>query len=270
MVYTCGTCSKEFYTGIQARNQHCAALLHELPCYECDGCDEFFDDEDDRRNHMDYHGHWGIHSSGCRVCYNRFPGITERDQHEIEIHQYCAECLRFFESPNNIQQHLNSARHRSSTVSCPFCGEIRGTASGLAHHVEHSACPKAPLDRDKLFRVIRAHDPDGCIANQTLEWEGTKSYEATMHAWNEDCKAFQCYLCHSLYKSLPSLNQHLSSPTHQQTLYHCPNQFICKKEFRVLASLLNHLESESCSYMRFQTVQKRVHHVIKPGRMIEL
>ncbi|KAH8736377.1 hypothetical protein BGZ61DRAFT_94103 [Ilyonectria robusta] len=266
-MFTCGTCWRVFHAGWQARDQHCDATGHRRPKFECDTCDNYFDDEEDRRNHMDYRNHWFDDAPECRLCNSRFPTAGERNSHEVADHHYCAECQREFQSRNNLQQHMNSARHRSTNIKCPFCSRECGTATGLTHHLERGACPNAPLDRDKLYRVIRERDPSGVISNRALEWHGVKTFEASEKAWNRGCQAYECYLCHRLFDALPSLNAHLSSPRHQQNLYHCPGRS-CSKEFTTLAALVNHLESESCGFMRFQAVQTGINNLVSSNRLI--
>ncbi|CAM1511829.1 Fc.00g093420.m01.CDS01 [Cosmosporella sp. VM-42] len=205
MVFRCGTCWRSFYAGWRARDQHCEVVGHARPEFECDTCDEYFDDEHDRREHMDDEAHW--------------------DQDAVE---------------------------------CMYCDLM---------FLERGACPRAPLDRDKLYRVIRQYDSNSTISKNLLEWEGTRTYEATGRAWNAHCEAYECYICHSLFLSLTSLNQHLASPKHQQALYHCPNPS-CRKDFSTLGGAVNHWESESCGFMRFQAVQKNVQRIVNPSRMI--
>ena len=74
-----------------------------------------------------------------------------------------------------------------------------------------------------------------------------------------------CAIAH--FNTSHALNQHLNSSAHQQKLYHCPNSR-CGKEFVALAGLFNHLESESCSFMRFDNVQKQVGNVLGGNRLI--
>ncbi|KAH7134205.1 hypothetical protein EDB81DRAFT_93278 [Dactylonectria macrodidyma] len=270
---TCGTCWREFNAGydggFKARNSHCQALGHSFPDFECDTCDEYFDDEDDRREHMDFYGHWPDDAPECHMCYDRFSNKTERKDHEHREHLYCAECDREFNNWNNIQQHLNSSRHRGSVIECPFCKKTCGTATGLTHHLERGSCPKAPLDRDRLYRAVRERDPQGIISNKTIEWYGEKTFEASGKSWNSKFEAYECYLCHQLFNALHSLNSHLTSPRHQQNLYHCPGR-PCRKEFTTLAGLVNHLESESCGYMRFQAVQSGIRHLVSSNRRITM
>lgn len=40
-------------------------------------------------------------------------------------------------------------------------------------------------------------------------------------------------------------------------VYHCPGR-MCTKEFRALAALFSHLESETCGAVRFDVVQRNV------------
>ncbi|KAG5658575.1 hypothetical protein KAF25_010756 [Fusarium avenaceum] len=149
----------------------------------------------------------------------------------------------------------------------PFCRKDYQTTTGIIHHLERGCCPKAPLDRNKLYQEIRRRDPDGFISNKFLEWHGAVSYEATALAYNPKYGQYECYICHDLFRHLSSLNQHLDSPRHQQNLYHCPNRS-CLKEFTTLADLINHLESESCRFMRFEAVQNSIRGLVSSNRLI--
>ncbi|KAF4988420.1 hypothetical protein FDECE_15061 [Fusarium decemcellulare] len=241
---------------------------HSPPAFECDTCSFYFDDEYDRREHMNMENHWSIDSPECALCYFRAPTASEVKQHEIGQHNYCAECNREFQSLHNIQQHLNSWRHRPSEVICPFCLKACGTATGSVHHLERGNCPRAPLNRDKLYQSIRARDPNHVISNKALEWYGEKSFNVDpKDAWNSTREAFECYLCHRLFGSLYSLKSHLESPKHQQNLYHCANRS-CGRQFTTLAALINHLESETCKFIRFQQMQSNIQHIVASNRII--
>ena len=54
----------------------------------------------------------------------------------------------------------------------------------------------------------------------------------------------------------------------QKALYHCPNRS-CDREFKVFTSLINHLESESCGFIRFQAVQKKLGDIVSSKRRIQ-
>jgi hypothetical protein len=52
---------------------------------------------------------------------------------------------------------------------------------------------------------------------------------------------------------LRGLNQHLSSGAHDQDNYHCPK---CRRKYRLLSGLVQHVESESCGILKFHAVQQ--------------
>ncbi|EGE08694.1 hypothetical protein TEQG_07653 [Trichophyton equinum CBS 127.97] len=156
----------------------------------------------------------------------------------------------------DMRRRKPSRVHVGNGVKCPFCQTGYATASGLAHHLERAACPNAPyMNRKPFFRksvnVIRM----GALPS------------SNSNAFNGS--SWQCYLCTSCFRSRQGLNQHLNSPVHKQNVYRCPNQrSLCGKEFATLAALFNHLESESCSVVRFETVQRGVNNMILRGKMI--
>lgn len=165
-------------------------------------------------------------------------------------------------------QHLNSKTHRGSSITCPFCNTRFTTASGLSHHLERGACPRAPsLNRETIYRMVRARDPGGLITRKTIGWkdEENATYQASSQTWNGS--RYECYLCHRGFKQLSGLNQHLESSVHKQQVYRCPNRQ-CFKNFATLAGLFNHLESESCHFIRFERVQRSVEAVFNSGRVI--
>ncbi|CAI4211291.1 unnamed protein product [Parascedosporium putredinis] len=162
--------------------------------------------------------------------------------------------------------HLNSRVHKGDQIGCPFCEKGFTAATGLTHHLEKGSCPNAPgLSRDKVYEIVRSRDPQGAISKNLLGWYGSVEYAATERSWNGD--AYECYICHREFNQLNSLNQHLSSPTHQQSLYHCPNT-ACRMDFKNLAAMINHLESESCGFMRFDAVQRTMGNLISSNRLL--
>jgi hypothetical protein len=74
-------------------------------------------------------------------------------------------------------------------------------------------------------------------------------------------------VCHKAFRELKSLNAHVNSPAHKQKVYHCPGRG-CAKDFRALAALFNHLESEACGAVRFEAVQRNVGVFLGGGRAI--
>jgi hypothetical protein len=135
----------------------------------------------------------------------------------------------------------------------------------VAHHLETGSCPRAAnLNRDTILTEIRRRDPNHMITKKLLTYEPSSEITITDHCWNGH--GFECYICHREFGSARALQQHVNSPTHKQKVYHCPGR--CTKEFVSLAALFNHLESESCGAMRFETVQRNVSNFLTGRRMI--
>ncbi|KAI2616809.1 hypothetical protein GGR54DRAFT_222853 [Hypoxylon sp. NC1633] len=264
MDWTCGTCALTFDT-LRARRRHMRHLNHSIPEHECETCPRFFRSRSRVVAHMNAKNHWPYE---CEICCETWPSDEERREHEVEDHYYCYDCDREFRNLNGIKMHLNSRIHRGLDTECPFCKRGFATATGLAHHLERGSCPSAPfLNRDEVYKLVRAKDPSGFISKKLIGWKGSPEYQATSRAWNG--WAYECYLCHRDFSTLHSLNQHLSSPTHQQSLYHCPNRHGCDRDFATLAALMNHLESESCGYTKFENVQNCVKDIVSSARRIK-
>ncbi|KAI1401163.1 hypothetical protein F4819DRAFT_336613 [Hypoxylon fuscum] len=236
MSWQCDTCNRRFGTW-RSREQHLDALGHERLDYDCHCCDDFFASLQDRR------------------------------AHEVSEHFRCADCKRTFANQNSLKMHLNSRTHRGSSMTCPFCKTGFATATGVAHHLEGSHCSRASsLNRDVVYNIVRSKDPTGIISKKLIGWHGSSTYEATDQTWNGS--AFECYFCHRTFSKLSGLNQHLTSPIHQQALYHCPNRNACGREFKSIAAIMNHLESESCAFTRFENVQKSFSDLISADRRL--
>lgn len=160
--------------------------------------------------------------------------------------------------------------HRGKNICCPFCQVSYTTAGGLSHHLERGACPRAPrLNRESIFRLVRQRDPSGIISNKQIGWvdEVTVEYSVTDRAYNG--YGWECYLCHRIFNLRQGLTAHINSPVHKEILYHCPNtRGTCGKQFTTLAAMFNHLESETCSFMRFEKVQERVQNVFMGNQLI--
>ncbi|WDK14846.1 hypothetical protein CGRA01v4_06127 [Colletotrichum graminicola] len=273
MAFACGTCWRTWSTRT-ARDQHVAAKSHQVPNYECESCDRYFNSQRSVEQHMDALGHWADsasdepqHYCDFDACSEVFDNEEDLRQHEVEEHFYCDPCDRGFQDLNSINMHRNGKQHRGKNASCRFCNASCVTAAGVFQRLEQGAYPKAPLDRMKVYEAVQRSDPNSVLTKRLLEWSTSTSFEATSESWNADTETFDCFLCGSGFARLDSLNQHLQSPKHQQKLYHCPKQS-CRKEFGTLAAVCNHLESGSCNLMSFEAVQETAKRIFDPGRMI--
>ncbi|KAI1104105.1 hypothetical protein F4804DRAFT_308245 [Jackrogersella minutella] len=234
--------------------------------WRCRDCSRRFQAWTSREQHLDALGHDPIDFK-CRSCTRVLQDEEHRGSHEKEEHNYCPDCKRVFVNSNNLKMHLNSRTHRGANLKCPFCKIGFTSATGLAHHLEGGRCSQAKfLDRDTIYRTVRSKDPSGVLTKKLLGWTGSPTYEASDKAW--DGEAWVCYLCRRDFVSLHGLNQHLNSPAHQQALYHCPNRNACGRDFKTLAAVMNHLESESCAFTRFEAVQNTVSDVVSGDRLL--
>jgi Zinc-finger of C2H2 type len=84
---------------------------------------------------------------------------------------------------------------------------------------------------EQLDRLVVRADTNNYITNPVRLLPGPLGrYEppattvtlATERSWNALSMAYECFLCHKTFNSLPWLNQHLQSPVHQDKIYKCP------------------------------------------------
>lgn len=159
-------------------------------------------------------------------------------------------------------QHLNSSTHRPKDVPCPGCEETFVSRSAMVHHLEYGKCPSG-VNRRIVDNAIRQYDRNNVITNPARLLTGgdpsDNTYTATRRAWNGS--AFECYFCHSEFRTLPSLNQHLASPRHQTKNYICPLN-TCRQTFKTLSGLCQHIESEKCGVLRFKGVRRAMDKVL--------
>jgi len=242
MSYVCRPCNRSFKTA-NAYNQHIqnsATHRSEDGEWECEICDRYFATEGALHQH----------------CSN------------AASHPYCVPCRRVFLNENNLNHHMHSKTHMSSSIQCPFCKEDFTTASGVTIHLESGRCSSG-LDRAKINDIVRQLDRRNIITRPMLTMPGydhVKTF-ATERAWNG--YSYQCYLCTRQFSTLGGLNNHIKSPAHEQHIYHCPKRS-CGRTFKVLSGLVQHMESESCGVMRFTQVQQQARNGIQNmvGRMI--
>lgn len=156
------------------------------------------------------------------------------------------------------------------SIACPFCKKSHTTASGVAHHLESGACPRARhVNREVIYNAIRQKDTTGVITMKQIAWndEMNGTFTAGQGTLNRRTGRYECYLCHKDFAQLNGLNQHLNSPIHKQKIYRCFGHG-CRKEFGALAQLFGHLESERCGATRFDVVQRNAASVLTGQRMI--
>ncbi|KAK3496138.1 hypothetical protein B0T13DRAFT_448565 [Neurospora crassa] len=273
MVYLCHTCDESFYDedGLKEHldDYYGHEAAHEYARYGCDTCLAIFNSAAARWQHMNAKGHVGHE---CRVCDNQYRSEQGLIEHEVEDHNYCADCDKIFQNTNNIKQvapqlpHPPRPKHRLSLLPQSFY--YRGRPD---HPPGDEQLPQRSVsNRDTIFEIVRQRDPRGFICKNLISWHGGESkpdrWTCTDSAWNGF--GWACGLCSRVCRTRADLNKHLNSPAHYTVLYHCPNRN-CPSEFKTLASIISHLESESCSFMLFDTVQKRMKQVFTSSHMLE-
>ncbi|KAL9712286.1 hypothetical protein Ac2012v2_005363 [Leucoagaricus gongylophorus] len=191
----------------------------------------------------------------CYSCNRSFVSNSALNNHlsYSSAHNWCFVCSRDFASEQALAQHNASPAHKGKSYKCLFCDNMFKTPSSIAMHIE-SGC-----HRINRHQVTAAAHKLGIIPQISIprRIEGL-SKQPQLVNWfaNENSfngYSYECYLCHSTFKTLDRLNQHLNSPTHDESEFHCPH---CGSEFQLISGLVQHIESESCGIARFQHVAK--------------
>jgi hypothetical protein len=170
------------------------------------------------------------------------------------LHNWCFICSRDFRSESALNQHNNSRVHNPSNILCPLCKKGFKVPSAIALHIESGGCHKK-IDRHKVTAAVHSLKINPVISiSRRIEGPSRPiiTYTATERAYNGT--AYECYLCHRAFRTLPSLNTHLRSPAHDADEFKCPAKK-CGAKFKLISGLIQHIESESCGIARFQQVE---------------
>jgi uncharacterized C2H2 Zn-finger protein len=129
------------------------------------------------------------------------------------------------------------------------------TPSAVAMHVE-SGCHR--ITRHQVtaavhkLKIIPQISIDRLIGDTAKLPTRIIAYSANSSAYNG--YGYECYFCHSTFKTLGRLNQHLSSPTHDGLEFRCPR---CASEFQLISGLVQHIESGCCGIARFNQIVRQ-------------
>lgn len=157
------------------------------------------------------------------------------------------------EAEYSFHQHTSSRVHNGRDFYCPLCSKGFKVPSSIALHIESGACGN--ISRHQVTSAVHSLklsptiSISGRIQNTSRPLTITH-YSASERAFNGT--AYECYLCHSTFRSLSSLNAHLGSPAHDKDQFKCPK---CKVEFKLVSGLIQHIESEKCGVARFKQVE---------------
>lgn len=112
MEFACGTCWKT-WSSWRSRDQHVSDTSHEVPDFECETCDRYFNDKHAVEQHMSALNHWADSPSEesdyssyiCEFdfCDEELDTADDLRNHEINDHLYCDPCDRSFKDLNSIK-----------------------------------------------------------------------------------------------------------------------------------------------------------------------
>ena len=124
-----------------------------------------------------------------------------------------------------------------------------------------SNCRKLPLNRHGVTAAIQALNivPEISLRPAIERQEGITimphpliTYHATEDSFNGN--GYGCSICGKTFSALTPLDAHLNSPAHDKDEFKCPK---CKKKFKLISGLVQHLESGSCALSSIDDVEER-------------
>lgn len=260
--WECGHC-REHLPGRKSLNRHRRSTRH---CF-CGSCNQFFRSTEKLRNHQKA-SH--VDHFRCCECDREFVNETALKQHLRDKKKHiaqpgeqsyvCDKCNRKFLGVSALKQHESSLVHNAiSDLECidAHCNKRFRCPSSFLHHLESGTCV-SKMDRDKLNKLICAHDTDHMISNQRYLWaavdihsessdkisdfeviytpdttssadllsisplalasEGPSSSENAI----EISPKARCWECSKTFTSMYSLEQHRDSAAHAKPTYHFP------------------------------------------------
>ncbi|KIY64138.1 hypothetical protein CYLTODRAFT_402291 [Cylindrobasidium torrendii FP15055 ss-10] len=200
-----------------------------------------------------------VDHSYCSECRRLFFNPVFLQKHMSSKHQWCFECARGFDKSIDLNQHKHSIAHKPRVMKCALCLRMFKEPSSIAHHIESGECTPG-LNRHQVTQTVQAlevkpsiliDDSDDESDSDNASETGSISSVATEDAFNGT--AYECPRCEQTFKTLYSLNLHLSSAAHDDNKFKCPD---CESKFTLLSGLIQHLESESCGAASIKKVEK--------------
>ena len=156
---------------------------------------------------------------------------------------------------------MSSPPDLQEDAKCPFCPRYFSSPSAVAHHIE-SGCHG--ITRHQVTHAVKCLNivPNICIAKSIEGASPTPPttityYVASPSSFNG--RAYACFLCQRMFRSLSSLSDHLNSAAHDANEFKCPK---CKKRFKLISALTQHIESTACKLSSLQQVQNHFQSLI--------
>ena len=129
----------------------------------------------------------------------------------------------------------------ASMPDCGVCGRAFATSHGLIAHTEASHG-----GRGAVHRGVRMWEDARQQAGEltTGKSAGNYAYEVDSDDYDPDYDEWTCSICFRGFNTRRALEQHLNSGVHEESLYQCQG---CAKTFKSLASLNQHVSMTGCS-----------------------
>ena len=139
------------------------------------------------------------------------------------------------------------------TVGCIVCPKKFKSPSAIAQHLESG---KHGINRHQVAAAVKSLNIIPTITLKRIEAPTASSsppaivrFFATPQTFNGF--AFECHICHKMFRSLFSLTAHLNSAAHDDDEFKCPK---CKKPFKLVSALIQHIESGCCRLALFREI----------------
>jgi len=153
----CPDCNLAFKSQ-NALETHRRTEMHASEFICCD-CDISFRDIHALNAHMASRAH-------RKPLPQKLPVNAEKSTAVTIGERTCKKCERTFSSPQALQQHSQSVKHKPlSALKCPVGTNCRGnftSPSALLHHLESGSC-QSGMNRDEIYRMVQLSDQDHTI-----------------------------------------------------------------------------------------------------------
>ena len=186
-----------------------------------------------------------------------YPLKHRRDSPNHRKRKYhCATCNRSFGDQSALNNHTEALHHRGSLKhsKCPFCPAYFSSPSAVAQHIESG---RHGITRHQVTHAVKSLDIVLSICvSQRIEGSSPtppttiEYYVASPSSFNG--RAYACFICRRMFRSLSSLSDHLNSAAHDAKEFKCPK---CKKRFKLVSALTQHIESGACGLAQFHEIQ---------------
>ncbi|KAJ3545284.1 hypothetical protein NMY22_g2502 [Coprinellus aureogranulatus] len=259
-------CDRSFGTQ-KALDDHLEKSNRHRWCFECSTDLDSWDELNQHRESV--HGY-------CGECDECFGSHRQLQQHKIHTHGYCSECdesygtyddlkdhfnsyrahygctedgcTRRFQSPSNLQAHLDSSAHVEARIRCPFCcddNKLFISQAAVAAHIDANGCEE--ITRRRFNELAYECDTRATVVDKDEHPNESISNLSILRILQNARRtgAYHCSYngCGNRFNTLNGLTAHLKSPAHEVLMYKCPE---CSESFKVFSGVHQHIDGGMC------------------------